>query len=216
LKKTFDGGIKYEYVNAEISIFEVQNDSITVDKILQDSTLALNNLINSSQGNIILFDENMEVDLIRKEKIENTIRNVILGDDKKSFYLEFQPKLDTKTNKINGFEALARMNVDTLGSVSPLEFIEIAEQRMLIYELGKHIIKLACDFINVLKSEGFDLTVAVNLSVIQLLRNEFVDDIDLMIKEFVIESFMLEFIRYDFVFDIFLMINDFWIYPSMF
>ena len=193
LKKTFDGGIKYEYVNAEISIFEVQNDSITVDKILQDSTLALNNLINSSQGNIILFDENMEVDLIRKDKIENTIRNVILGDDKKSFYLEFQPKLDTKTNKINGFEALARMNVDTLGSVSPLEFIEIAEQRMLIYELGKHIIKLACDFINVLKSEGFDLTVAVNLSVIQLLRNEFVDDIDLMIKEFGIEPSMLEF-----------------------
>jgi EAL domain-containing protein (putative c-di-GMP-specific phosphodiesterase class I) len=135
----------------------------------------------------------MEVDLIRKDKIENTIRNVILGDDKKSFYLEFQPKLDTKTNKINGFEALARMNVDTLGSVSPLAFIEIAEQRMLIYELGKHIIKLACDFINVLKSEGFDLTVAVNLSVIQLLRNEFVDDIDLMIKEFGIEPSMLEF-----------------------
>ena len=85
------------------------------------------------------------------------------------------------------------MNVDTLGSVSPLEFIEIAEQRMLIYELGKHIIKLACDFINVLKSEGFDLTVAVNLSVIQLLRNEFVDDIDLMIKEFGIDPSMLEF-----------------------
>ncbi|MEA5010236.1 MAG: GGDEF domain-containing phosphodiesterase [Angelakisella sp.] len=192
-KNPFDGGVKYEYVDAEIAILEVQNDNVTVDKILQDTALALNNLISSSHGHIIFFDKNMEVDLKRKDKIESTIRAVISGEDKKSFYLEFQPKLDTKTNRIKGFEALARMNIDTLGPVSPLEFVELAEKRLLIYELGKHIVKLACDFINVLKNEGFDLTVAVNLSVIQLLRNEFINDICLLIKESGIEPSMLEF-----------------------
>ena len=192
-KNPFDGGEKHEYVDAEIAIFEVQDCNVTVDKILQDTTLALNNLISSSHGHIIFFDKNMEVDLKRKDKIESTIRAVISGEDRESLYLEFQPKLDTRTNKIKGFEALARMNIDTLGSVSPLDFIEIAEKRLLIYELGKHIIKLACDFINVLKNEEFELTVAVNISVIQLLRNEFVKDINLLIKESGIEPSMLEF-----------------------
>lgn len=192
-KNSFAGGVKYEYVNAEISIFEVQDDNVTVDKILQDTTLALNNMTSSSHSNIIFFDENMEVDLNRKDIIENTIRNVVSGSDKNSFYLEFQPKLDTITKKISGFEALARMNVDTIGPVSPLEFIELAEKRLLIYELGKHIIKLACDFINVLRSEDFELAVAVNLSAIQLLRNEFVNDMNLVIEESGITPSMLEF-----------------------
>ncbi len=192
-KAPFDGYGQHKYVDAEIAIFEVHDHNVTVDKILQDATLSLNNSMSSTHGHIIFFDQNMEVDLKRKDKIESTIRVVISGEDKESFYLEYQPKLDVNTNTICGFEALARLKIDTLGLVSPIEFIDLVEKRLLIYELGKYIIRLACDFSILLKNEGYKLTVAVNLSMIQLLRNEFIHYIQLIIDESGVDPTMLEF-----------------------
>lgn len=209
-KNPFDGGKKQEYVNAQIAIIEVMNHNITVDKILQDATMALNVLNSKPDKNVIFFDYNMEVDIRRKDLIESTLRAIISGKDKNSFYLEFQPMLDANTKKIVEFEALARMNIASLGFISPLEFIEIAEKRLLIYELGNHIINEACNFINVLRSNGYEsLTVAVNLSVIQLLRDEFIDDVSMLIKKSGIESSMLEFeITESILLDNFELIND--------
>lgn len=135
-KAPFDGYGQHKYVDAVIAIFEVHDHNVRVDKILQDATLSLNNIMSSTHGYIIFFDQNMEVDLKRKDKIESTIRAVRLGEDKESFYLEYQPKLDVNTNAICGFEALARLKIDTLGLVSPIEFMDLAEKRLLIYELG--------------------------------------------------------------------------------
>lgn len=204
------GGFKYEYVDAEIAIFEIHDPKITVDKILQDTTLALNNLIKKSNENIIWFDQDMEVDLKRKDKIESTIRDIISGDDRKSFYLEFQPKVDTKTNKVIGFEALARMTIDGLGNISPLEFIELAEDRLLIYKLGNHILERAIDFVKNLVNSGHkNLMIAVNLSAMQILRNEFLDDVNLLINESGIDTSMLEFeLTESFFLDNFETIND--------
>lgn len=193
-RNPFDGGIRHEYVNVEIAVFEVQSCNIKVDKILQDATLALNNINSSFHEQIIFFDQNMEVDVRKKDIIETTIRAIISGEDKKSFHLEYQPKLDMKANRIMGFEALARMNIDSLGFISPPEFIELAEKRSIIYELGNHIMKEAFGFISALKNNGYeDLTVAVNLSAIQLLRDEFIDDVNELIKEAGIQPSMLEF-----------------------
>lgn len=192
-ENSFNGEGKHKRVDAKISIYEIEDCNVTVDRILQDTTLAINHLINNPYTSIIFFEKDMDIDLRRKDLIENTLRDVISGKNKESFYLEFQPKLDTHSNKINGFEALARMTIDSLGQVSPLEFIEIAEQRLLIHHLGKYIIKLAFDFIKELEDNGLELTVAINISLIQLLRSEFLDELTLWIKESGVRPSMVEF-----------------------
>lgn len=93
-----------------------------------------------------------------------------------------------------GFEALARFRIPVYGMIPPLEFIEIAERNHLIYDLGLLILKKTCGFLNELDQAGRKgLTVAVNISVLQLLRKEFITHVEEVLKEYKADPEMLEF-----------------------
>ena len=83
---------------------------------------------------------------------------------------------DLKTNRLVGFEALARMESEEFGAVSPGEFIRIAERSDLIIQLGVRVLEEASAFAQRLREEGWPhLTVAVNISGLQLLHHEFTE-----------------------------------------
>ena len=123
----------------------------------------------------------MEIEARRTDRIQKRLRDIISGNaDSKGegFRLYFQPQIDCKTGRLLGFEALSRLEVQEIGPVAPPEFISIAEANFLIYDLGKIILKMACDFIRQLKQRGHgELTVAVNVSGLQLMRNEFTEEL---------------------------------------
>ncbi len=78
--------------------------------------------------------------------------------------------------------------------IPPLEFIEIAERNHLIYDLGLLILRDACAFLTELDDAGMKKrTVAVNISVLQLLRKEFTAHVEEVLKEYQIDPEMLEF-----------------------
>ncbi|MGB4389240.1 MAG: EAL domain-containing protein, partial [Caldicoprobacterales bacterium] len=82
------------------------------------------------------------------------------------------------------FEALARLNTEKLGPISPVEFIPIAEKSKLIVSIGEKINKMAFDFINRLGQEGYDsIGVYINISAIQLLSPSFSDKLFKLIDE---------------------------------
>lgn len=209
LSLPFSDKNEQQYVNSEVAIVVIEDEDITVDRVLQDATLALSLKERTVNGNssVVVFNKEMEDTILRRERIEKAIQRVI-SDEDSSCYLVFQPKLDIRENKIIGFEALARMEVEGLGRISPPEFISIAEDRLLIYDLGKIIIRKSCEFLSLLIESGFkDKSVAINISGIQLLREEFLDDLmeitssyntDLKLLEFEItESVLLE--NYDLI-----------------
>ena len=95
----------------------------------------------------------------------------------------FQPILDLKTNRINGFEALARLDSSTFGLISPLDFIPIAEKTKLIIPLGKQIMLQACRFLRELHRSGFhDISISINISPVQLLEKTFLATISEVIE----------------------------------
>ena len=171
-------GTEHQYVDVQIAIVEIKDRHTSTDKILQDATLTLSHIKDSSASQLAFFNEDMEKRLLRQDKIVKVLREVIEGKDTESFYLEFQPKLDLMNDKIIGFEALARLRIEKLGQISPDEFIALAEEKLFIYDLGNHILLLACDFLQLLQDEGFhETSVAVNISGIQLLREDFVENL---------------------------------------
>lgn len=177
-KEPLNGDSKYEYISAQVSILEITDQDMTADRVLQDLSLAISNISSSSGDQIGFFNEDMEKTIRRKDAIESTIKDVIEGRDVSSIYLNFQPKIDILNNRLMGFEALARMNHRDLGIVAPLEFIELAEKRLLIYQLGNYILESACDFTKHLLSNGCaEFRIAVNISLIQIMREEFLDDV---------------------------------------
>lgn len=178
-------GFENRYIDVEVSIVEIKQSNISVDKLLQDATLALDNIDENANERICFYEDVMEKQVMRQDKIERALRAIIENEkeNNNSLTLHFQPKWNLKNNCIIGFESLSRLYVEGLGHISPLEFIDIAERRLLIYDLGKQILQKSCTFLKKLNNLGFNnIKLAVNISVIQLLRDEFVKDISEIIK----------------------------------
>lgn len=183
----------HQYLSMEISIVEKKELSDTVDKLVQDAALALANINKNEAYSIAFYEDIMENQVMRQDKIEKTLRGCIMNPEEDEFSLVFQPKWNLKKNKVEGFEALARLSAEELGAVSPLEFISIAEKRHLIYDLGNLIFWKTGQFMKMLKAEGYiDAVVSVNVSGIQLLRESFVADFDSVLRTFDVEPGQLE------------------------
>ncbi len=81
-----------------------------------------------------------------------------------SLEVHFQPKIDLRTREISGVEALARWTHPVHGAVSPADFIPLAEQSGLIYELTQQVLDQALAAVRHWSDLGLRIGVAVNLS----------------------------------------------------
>jgi EAL domain-containing protein (putative c-di-GMP-specific phosphodiesterase class I) len=92
--------------------------------------------------------------------------------------LHYQAKVDFKTNLITGVEALLRWQNPYLGSVTPTQFIPVAEETGLIVPIGRWVLKTACAQNVSWQKQGLPLVcMAVNLSRRQLTDDSLIDDI---------------------------------------
>ncbi len=182
-----------EYAFVKLGVVEYKEKQISLDRLLQDSTIALNFIDNFEGNNYIFFNETMESVIQRSEIIESELREAINEKDRSKIYLHYQPIIDAKTHKVDGFEALARMNSKQFGRISPSEFIDIAEKEQLIIPLSKLILNEAGIFMSKLIKQGFGhLYVAVNISTIHVLQDDFTNNIFHAIDETGIEGRNLE------------------------
>lgn len=90
----------------------------------------------------------------------------------------FQPQFDLTTNRPVSVEALSRWNHPEFGSVSPVDYIPLAERSALIHTLGRFMIDQALDALLEWRAAGIDIQVAVNVSAAQLTTLEFYDRLD--------------------------------------
>ena len=111
------------------------------------------------------FDSEMQKASIKRLVLEAEIRQAIDNDE---WLLYYQPKMDISTNTIKSVEALIRWNHPQKGLVGPFEFIELAEERGLIIEIGEWVLREACKQAKIWADNGFDIKVAINLSPVQL------------------------------------------------
>ncbi len=105
--------------------------------------------------------------------------------------LNYQPIVDLDTKKITGFEALARWYNPRLGTISPGEFIPIAEETGLINDLGIWVLRTACKQLHQWQQEFPDhsfkqspLTMSVNVSGIQLADPEFIFQVQAVLADY--------------------------------
>jgi diguanylate cyclase (GGDEF)-like protein/PAS domain S-box-containing protein len=93
--------------------------------------------------------------------------------ERNEFSLVYQPKLSLLDERITGVEALLRWRSEDLGNVPPTSFIPIAEETGMIIEIGEWVVDQACAQLARWRDAGVrDITMSVNVSVLQLLRGE--------------------------------------------
>lgn len=165
ITKTMGGSIGV-YI---LSLFESD-----VDLIIKKASIAADNADRNNVFSFMFFDDVMEKQIIREAMINNELANAIYENDQNKLHTVFQPIVDINTNKIIEFETLARFNSDKLGLVPPNEFIPIAEEKQMIVPMSKIIMEQAFTFLKKLLDNNLDIIISINLSAIQLLREEFI------------------------------------------
>jgi EAL domain-containing protein (putative c-di-GMP-specific phosphodiesterase class I) len=118
----------------------------------------------------------------RRFSIETDLRRALEKDQLKLFY---QPLIDLKSGQVSGFEALARWHHEDRGKISPAEFIPVAEESGLILTLGRWAMDKALGTLkqwDAQAGEKLPLYVAVNLSAIQVARDDVSDLVSSALK----------------------------------
>lgn len=121
---------------------------------------------------ILVFKQKSIIQGLTLSKIPN--RNAVITNSfKKSlegnqFSIAYQPIIDLTSGNIVELEPLLRWHHPTLGSISPNEFIPLAEKSGFILPLGNWMIKEACHQLSCWKNEGYNIKLSINISALQL------------------------------------------------
>lgn len=184
---TLESLLVIERIGGGIGIVEIEQDNeCNADQLLKKLLIASERAIdiNDRDFGICFYDTKIEMQIIREQGIKHKLTTIASSENNGGLFLQYQPILDLKSNKICGFEALARLKSDSLGLIPPLEFIPIAEETKLIIPIGKKIILQAFHFLSKLKESGYGtVNVSINVSVIQLLKNDFCKKLFEMIND---------------------------------
>jgi EAL domain-containing protein (putative c-di-GMP-specific phosphodiesterase class I) len=107
--------------------------------------------------------------------MESRLRRAVA---QKEFRLHYQLKVDIKSRRVRGLEALIRWQDPEHGLISPLEFVPLLEESGLIVEVGRWVFEQAVRDVQQWKSQGLQVPrVAVNVSEVQLRQPNFVANV---------------------------------------
>jgi len=150
-------------VSCSIGISIYPEDSTSMSELLRDSDSALYHSKNNGKNCFSFYTESLTVKNNRELVIENALRKAIHDFE---FSLVYQPQFCLNTGNIVAVEALCRWQHETLGNISPGEFIPIAEDTHLIVDLGEKIINKCIETLR--RQPLNNITMSINVSNAQL------------------------------------------------
>jgi diguanylate cyclase (GGDEF)-like protein/PAS domain S-box-containing protein len=146
------------------------------DVVLRNGDIAMYRAKSAGGGAFEKYRPELHIALMRRVELEKELRNALRNNE---LSLLYQPTASISDGSFTGVEALVRWDSPTLGSLYPNEFIPVAEETGVIIDLGAWVLHHACMQASAWLSNGAreDLTMAVNVSGLQLVSPGFVDTV---------------------------------------
>jgi len=182
--------MKQFHVSASCGIAVCPDHARTVGDLLKCSDVAMYRAKREGRNKSVMFEPEMNNDFAERINMETGLRKAINNGE---FLLHYQPQVDLNTGEISGFEALIRWMSAEHGMVPPKNFIHIAEETSLIVPIGRWVLQTACKFIKEL-NDTMDkrYSISVNISVVQLMQADFVDNVLNTLEQTGLEPELLE------------------------
>ncbi|NMN96596.1 putative bifunctional diguanylate cyclase/phosphodiesterase [Antrihabitans stalactiti] len=132
---------------------------------------------------IAVFTDELRTMYALRDDVELHLRHAV---ENNALLLHYQPEVDLRTGKILAVEALVRWQHPTRGLLLPGTFIEVAEATNVAGELGRWVIREACQQFAQWRAQGMalDLVMRINVSPVQLVSLDFVSTVAKVLMEF--------------------------------
>jgi diguanylate cyclase (GGDEF)-like protein len=152
------------FITASIGIAVAPADGQDAEALLKHAEMAMYQA--KQRGDSYeFFSSEMNAQVLQRHTLETQLRRAA---ERGEFTLFYQPKVDIRTQRITGAEALVRWKHPELGFIRPARFIPVAEETGLIVEIGQWVLRTACAQLQAWVAAGLGpLSVAVNVSSAQ-------------------------------------------------
>src|SRR5690606_22506079 len=141
------------------------SDGTSSEVLLRNADLAMYKAKAEGGGLYSAFAEGMDQSARTAIAMEAALRRAVLRSE---LALHYQPQIRLSDGKLIGVEALLRWNHPERGLIGPAEFLPIAEENGLIYDIGEWVLNEACQEAVRWSKQGLgDLRIAVNISPTQ-------------------------------------------------
>lgn len=178
------------YISASLGVAVHPKDGKDFEELLRNADTAMSFAKVSGKSNYKFFQSSMKKQVLERVELEKELREAV---ENKEFTVLYQPKINIITGELEGAEALIRWVHPTKGIISPVVFINLAEEIGLIEKIGEIVIETVCSQNKKWQEEGYKkVAVAVNLSVNQLKSNRVINSIKKILNDTELESRWLE------------------------
>jgi diguanylate cyclase (GGDEF)-like protein/PAS domain S-box-containing protein len=160
------------HVTCSIGVAVYPDDGRSADVLLRNADSAMYKAKASGRNTIQFFTAELNRLAVERLAIEHRLRGALA---RKQFLLHYQPRIDMRSRRVVGTEALLRWRVPQGGLFSPARFISVAEDTGLIVPIGKWALQTACQQNKAWQMQGLPpIVVSVNVSPRQFVQDNIV------------------------------------------
>lgn len=178
------------YTTTSIGISVYPDNGESAEELLKNADLAMYYAKNAGGNSYNYFSAGMTEAASRRLNLEIQLRKAV---ERNELEIHYQPQFNLANGSFCGLEALLRWNNPKFGLVAPSEFIPLAEETGLIISIGEWVLRNACADTKAWVNQGIPiLTLAINVSIIQLLYKGFCDLVRSILEEIDLSPDILE------------------------
>ncbi|WP_462148274.1 two-component system response regulator [Pseudoalteromonas gelatinilytica] len=189
ISKPFRSGGEQHVLTASLGISVYPDDASSVEEMLRHADSAMYKAKNESANSYFYFSDDLQIEMNRRLEVGNKLRKALEEND---LEVHYQPKYDLNTDTLIGVESLVRLKDGQGGFISPVHFIEYAEETGLIFRLGEQVLEKSCIAAKNWLDKGLPIKVAVNISAKQFTDTKLVDTVAEILERTQLPSRYLE------------------------
>jgi diguanylate cyclase (GGDEF)-like protein len=189
--RPFRAGRRELFVSPSIGVALWPDHGPDLDTLLKHADIAMYRAKAAGRNTFCVYDPAMSAGIRERLDLESRLHVAI---EREELVLHYQPKVDLRTGRIVGVEALARWHHPTAGLLDPGRFIPLAEETGLIVALGEWVLAEACAQAVRWQAAGLPpLVVAVNVSARQFQHQRVPDVTAAILRATGLAPWLLEF-----------------------
>ena len=169
------------HITTSVGVSIYPDHNTEVEGLIRNADMAMYRAKEEGRNCFKFYIPNMQEQSFQRLLMENNLRRALENEELETYY---QPQIDINTGKIVGLEVLLRWHHATLGSISPSEFIPLAEETGLIIPIGNWVLRHSCLQAIAWLNMGLPpIQIGVNLSIKQLQHKDFLVSLTQILNE---------------------------------